>query len=202
MRRLAVLVFLSGLTGCAGARHTVHLGDVAEANRQFAGRAVTVVLTTGAAYPAEGLRVAADSTSWVEPVTGDFVSTPTSGISEIRHRDRGRAVGRSVGRGAIGGAIGGAVAFGAVGYDSGGCIVFCSGEPSPGQRMEAAVGFGLFGAAVGAGQGALYGLVVGALSDPVDTFVIEPSLEGGTETAISGEPAPAAGVASDPQRPD
>lgn len=200
--RLLTALLLSVLTGCAGGLHTIRLDNVADANREFAGRPVTVVLTTGLAYPAESLRFAPDSTSWVEPFTGDLVSAPTSAISEIRHRDRGRAVGRGAKRGAIVGSVSGAVLFGAIGYDSGGCLVFCDRTPTSGERADATVAFGLFGSVVGAGYGALYGLVVGALSDPTDTFVVEPAVEGATETAISGEPAPHPGVASDTERSD
>lgn len=196
------MLALSVFTGCAGARHTLHLGDTAQANRQFAGRAVTVVLTTGAAYPAEALRFAPDSTSWVDPGTGDLLSAPTSGIFEIRHRDRRRAVGRATGRTAIGGAIGGGIALGLAGYDSGGCLIFCSGEPTSGERAEAAVVFGLTGALLGAAEGAVLGLIVGAVSDPTDTFVVQAPVEGRGETTQAGEPAPSRGVALSTERPD
>ncbi|WP_412061651.1 hypothetical protein [Rubrivirga sp. IMCC45206] len=158
------------LSGCA-ATHSVAAGDDFGAlNARLAGRDAIVVLTDGTAYDAAALRVGPDSTTWIDPRTQALLAIPTSAIAEVERRDRQRALRRSVRLGVISGvSVGGAMGA-AAGFESGGCLIFCGGDPTIGDRLKGAGGFGLAGAAVGLVYGALFGAAAGLVSDSAERF--------------------------------
>ena len=177
MRPLFVLAVLVALSGCNAALRTVPLADPARANHQLAGRAVTVVLATGEAVPAQAVRVAPDSTSWFDPATGALVSVPTASVAEVQHRDRRRTRLRAVRRGGIAGAVAGGLLGAVFGYNAGDWI--------EGTQAQDTVIAGLVAAVWGAGYGAGGGVVVGSLSSPTDRYVIRPAPSPPADTTAS-----------------
>ena len=177
MRPPLLLAAALAVSGCAATTHTVDPTgpDLADANDAVAGRTVLVTLADGETYGADALRFGPDSTSWIDPDSQALLSIPTSAIAHVERHDRGRTARRVVGRGLIAGVVSGALVFGAAGYDSGGCIIFCSREPTPGERTEGALTFGAAGALTGGVAGLFYGALVGIASDPTERFVVEPA---------------------------
>lgn len=173
------------LSGCAGTRHTIDPASDAErlawANRLFEARPSVVVLTDGTAYDAHALRLAPDTSTWVDPATRQLLAIPTSAIAVVERSDRRRAMERGVGRGAASGALTGGLLGAIGGYSSGSCL-FCSRPPTASERAEGGLVFGIGGALVGAGYGAAIGVVTGLVASPTETFVVTPS----TASAGSG----------------
>ena len=194
MRPILAFAFVFALTGCTAVQHAVPLDDPAQVNRQLAGRAVTVVLVTGEAVPAQAVRVAQDSTSWFDPATGALVLASTADIAEIQHRDRRRAVGRGVAQGAVAGAVLGGLLGMVIGHGAGDVI--------PGNQAQDTVVAGLAVAMGGAAYGGAGGLVVGVLSNPTDRYVVEAPARNASGDLRGGELGPLGGVASRPARTD
>lgn len=170
---MAALAPMAALAGCASTTHTVYPTDaLGDANRALGGRPVTVLLVDGTAHAAEAIRLEADSTSWIDPQTGALYAVPTDAVRVVERRDHKRSTERVAGRGAIIGTIVGAVLMGAAGYDTGGCLVFCS-EPSGPERIRGAATWGALGAGSGAISGLFWGTIVGVFSDPTERFVVE-----------------------------
>ena len=145
------------LTGCAGSTHTVRPDALADANRQWAGRAVTVVLADRTAHPAEALRVDRDSATWVDPATGALRSAATAEVATVERRDRTRSALRTAGVGALVGTLAGAVSGGLL------CPRFgCSTGNVVGLVVRPAI------------SGTAWGALGGALANRPDRFVLPP----------------------------
>ncbi|WP_412069533.1 hypothetical protein [Rubrivirga sp. IMCC43871] len=158
------------LSGCAATHSVAGDDDFAALNDRLAGRDAVLVLTDGTAYDATALRVGPDSTTWIDPATQALLAIPTYAIAEVERRDRQRTLFRGVRIGSLSGvAVGGAM--GAIaGFESGGCVIFCGGDPTMGDRLKGAAGFGLGGAAVGLVYGAIFGGAAGLVSDSAERF--------------------------------
>ena len=153
---LAVLL----VSGCAGSTYTVAPDAFEDARRDLSGRTVTLVLTDGARYQAESLRLEADTTTWVSADTGELLALPTWAIAEVQRRNRGRSALRTAGAGAlITGAIGGTLG-----------ALLCSGLGC-GSSQPAVV---LARALSAAPSGAVYGALGGAIANPADRWRFVP----------------------------
>ena len=187
MRPVLLAVLAALVSGCAATHSVRPADDFAALNARLAGRDAVVVLTDGAAYDASALRVAPDTTTWVDPRTQALLAIATSDIAEIERRDRSRAIRRSVRVGALGGAAVGGTLGAAAGFDSGGCLVFCTGEVTAGDQVQGAFAFGVAGAAVGFVYGAIYGALAGVVVDSAERFVVEVPPGGGAAPAPAAE---------------
>ena len=170
MRPLLLLLALAA-SGCASFTHAVDLADPSRANADFAGRDATVILTDGAEYDAVSLRLEPDTTTWVDPGSGQLLAIPTSAVAVVQRRDRGRAVWRTARNGALVGAAVGAVLGGIVGNE----FVGAFGQPTTSERASGVAFFGVvFG--VGAGiEGGVIGALAGLVVDPTERYVVEPA---------------------------
>ncbi len=195
MRLSLFSVALAALTGCAGATHTVDLrDDLSRVNASLAGRPAVVILQDGTAYAAAALRLAADSTSWIDPQTGALVVVPTEVVGVVERRDRKRASERLVRRGALVGAAVGAVLGGMAGNEFSECFIVCS-EPTATERAKGIAVFGVSGALGGALFGAYGGIITSIVSSPTERFVVappgaSPAAGGAGETGPNGTAPP------------
>ena len=153
-----LLALVLAVSGCAGSVQAVGPDALADANRQWAGRTVTVVLADGTTRPAAALRVEPDSAFWVDPATGGLRSVATAEVATVERRDRARSTLRTAGAGALAGALVGAVSGGLL------CPRFgCSAGDVAGLVVPPAIG------------GTAWGALGGALADRPDRFVFAPS---------------------------
>lgn len=163
--RLPLLLALTALTACTHTRTAESAGDLADLGRRAEGRRVVVALADGRRLPAEGLRFAPDSASWVDPETRALHRVATADVAAVtfgRRRGRGALEGFAIGTGA--GALGGA-AVGYATYDDGGfgCFFICSRGAAASWRGST---FGLVGA--------LFGTAVGAVRGSPDVYRLRP----------------------------
>lgn len=184
--RLLLLSAALLLSGCAATHSVAADDDFAALNARLAGRDAVLVLTDGTAYDASALRVGPDSTTWIDPATQALLAIPTYAIAEIERRDRQRTLTRGVRLGGLSGAAAGGTLGVVAGYSSGGCLVFCGGEPTTGDRLRGAGGFGLGGAALGLIYGAVFGGAAGLLGDSAERFRFD------VPPPPASEPAPTA----------
>lgn len=165
LRLLPLIVIALWGSGCAGSKITLGPDRFADAERQWTGRPLTLVLYDGSTTPADALRLDADSASWVDPRTGEMHHVPTSTIVWVRERNRLRGTARVARWGAIGGAVFGAAAGGFLGYGFGCCTT---------TEVIGSATYGVFGGAtLGALYGAAGGGVVGLVSDPVNYYRLD-----------------------------
>ena len=149
------------LAGCAGSTYTVAPEAFEDARRDLSGRTVTLVLTDGARYSAASLRLEADTTTWVNPDTGELLALPTWALAEVQHRDRGRSALRTAGAGAlVTGAIGGTLG-----------ALLCAGLDCGASQPLVVLG----AAASAAPSGALYGALGGAIANRADRWLFAPA---------------------------
>lgn len=145
------------LAGCAGSVQTVDPASPA-ALRALAERDVDVHLADGRVRPARGLRVAADTTSWVDRETGALVRVATADVAEVRRRDRARWARRVAGRTALAAGVAG-LALGAA-----------AGATLDDDRLSpAAAAIGT--ASVAVMYGTAGGALGGAVAAPQDRYV-------------------------------
>lgn len=151
--RLALLALSASLlTGCAGITRTVGRAELPEASLDLSGRSVTVVLADGARYAADAFRLEADTTTWVNPTTGNLMLVPTANIALVEHRQRGRSALRTAGAGvlvagSIVGVLGGLMCSSDLGCDGVGGMVL-----------------------TGVSSGALYGAIGGSIANRPDRW--------------------------------
>ena len=177
MRALLPLLGLVALTGCTGLRQTLDPSEadgLAVANRRFAERPATVVLATGERAPAQALRVAPDTTTWVDPETGALRTVATADVVEVRRSDPARARRRFVRQQVVVGAVLGALGGAVVGDLFARGFPFGDADASVGRRAAGVA----VGGTVGSGMGAVQGAVVGAIYSPtastLDRYVLVP----------------------------
>lgn len=161
MRPFLLLSVLVVLAGCSGAVRAVDPeAESPSSLRALAEREVRVHLADGGVRPARGLRVEADTTSWVDADTGALVAVRTASVVEVRHRDRwgwsNRVAVRSALVGGLAGTVLGAAALWEAG-DSNGAAVFAVG-----------------GGAIATLYGLVGGAVAGAAVAPQDRYVLAP----------------------------
>jgi len=174
--RLLCLVAIM-LSGCAGAVHTVEPATEADrlawANRLFAERPATVVLADGRRQPVESLRVAPDTTTWIDPATREIIAVSTFEIEAVEQQNPARSSRRLMRRGAVVGAVAIGLLGVVTGYDAGTCLYWCS-EPTGGERLGGALIFGAAGAVTGVPLGLWGGAVASVPSDKTERFVLGP----------------------------
>ena len=154
------LVAALALAGCAGSVQTV---DPAEptALRALAERSVDVHLVDGRVRPARGLRVAADTTSWVDRETGALVRVATADVAEVRRRDRAGWSRRVAGRAALATGLAGLVL---------GAAAAATVDDDRLSPAAAAIGT----ASVAVMYGTAGGALGGAVAAPQDRYVLAP----------------------------
>lgn len=174
------------LSGCAGASHSLDPAADADrlawANQLFGERSSVVILTDGTAYDAEALRLAPDTTTWLDPVTRALVAVPTSALAAVERRDGKRSSQRIMRQGAVAGAVAGTI-LGMVGGNAfSECFITCR-EPTVAQRSAYIVAGGASGALGGLLAGAYGGILTGMVSSPTERFVLTPAA-GGTRQPL------------------
>ena len=166
MRPLLFLLVLATFAGCSGAVRAVDPAAAPpSALHDLAEREVRVHLADGGVRPARGIRVAPDTTSWVDADTGALVSVPTASVAEVRQRDRAGWSRRVAGRSALVAGLTGVALGAAVGATVG---EYAGG----GAQAVLAVGIGV--GAIGAIYGLVGGAVAGAVVAPQDRYVLAP----------------------------
>jgi hypothetical protein len=96
---LLLIVSAAGCTTTTPLKVNANEGDeLTGLSEEFRGEGISVVLTDGRVFPAIGLHLAPDSTSWFDPA-GELVVVETTEIASIRRvdRDRGRLQGAGLG---------------------------------------------------------------------------------------------------------
>ncbi|GAB5536065.1 MAG: hypothetical protein Rubg2KO_23140 [Rubricoccaceae bacterium] len=157
MRALFLLVLL---TGCASSVHRVAPED--QTLRDLESRQLVVSLADGTMYRAHSLRVEADTTTWIDPKTGNLIGVNTARLAEVQEDDLATSL-RGGRRGALIGA-GVGLLFGAIaGNRLATADLFGLGpnEPTADERARSIGVVGLAGAAGGATTGFLMGVVFG-----------------------------------------
>lgn len=178
--RLVALAAVLVLTGCAGATHTLAPAADAErlawANRLFGDQPAVVVLADGTARDADGLRIAPDTTTWVDPVTHDLRAVPTATVAQVDRRDPKRASRRLAGRGALVGAAAGVVLGAVGGYEFAEACFFTCPQPTTAEREGSAAAFSVAGALSGAFFGTFGAAVTGMFSEKTERFIFLPGM--------------------------
>ena len=164
--RSVLLLAVAVLCGCSGAVRTVD-PSAPSALHDLAERRVDVHLVDGPVRPARGLRVEADTTSWVDADTGALVRVATASVVEVRRRDRAGWSRRVAGRSALAAGLVGAALGAAVGAGGGGVLGSSDTPPA----VNAAT-FGIGVGAVGVMYGVVGGAVAGAAVAPQDRYVL------------------------------
>ena len=151
---LISLVFVV-FTGCVHT-HTLRQTeqDYAALNNRAQQQDATIVLDDGQRFAAKALHMATDSTSWINPETGEDEVVSTTEVDNIRFNPKEI----SVLTGLVAGAMGGMLAGGAIGY--------AMGDDPPGtwMRSSARDKAQFMGFLVGV-PGALLGLIYGMGED-------------------------------------
>lgn len=162
-RALALLAALV-LTGCGtvrGSSQAVGPDRLDAAAAELAGARGVLTLTDGRRVLVEGLRMDPDTTSWVDPRTGDLRLVATPFVAEVEARDRRGAILKTAGVGALVAAAAGA----ALG------VALCADLGCGDETLTGALALG----ALAAPSGALWGGVIGAVADPVHRWTFEPA---------------------------
>ena len=105
------LMLTPTLMGCAH-NYTVRPTepeDYTSLNQRALQKQAIVTLMDGRTVPADKLRFAPDSTSWIDPNTRKVMTVRTTGVSNIRFVRRGKGALQGFGIGLLGGAVGGAI---------------------------------------------------------------------------------------------
>jgi hypothetical protein len=149
---IAVLATVAAVTACS---HTTYVSppdmrSCARVSEKIAGHKATVTLTNGAQFEAQGVLVALDSVSWLDPQTDELRTVPTAEVWEIHIISHGKGALEGLGIGLLTGALTGA-ALGA-----------SDGDDPPGWFSMTAAQKAKGGAVVLGGLGALVGPTVGA----------------------------------------
>ena len=127
-----------------------HWSDgLATLNARARRRVARIEYVDGRSFVIENLRVAHDSTSWLDPRTGKWVHVATAEVASVRIREGGRGALRGLGLGALAGGVLGA------------CVGFAGGDDDPNLWL-----------AMTAGQKAVAGgIVFGVLAAPVGALI-------------------------------
>lgn len=165
MRHLALLLVGLAIPGCTHSRAVRGADDVAALNQHVEGRRVLVVLADGRRLRAEGVWVAGDSLSWIDPATR---TVAVAAAADVRGVMVGGERGRGVFEGVYMGAGAGAVVGAGLGVATGHCLL----DPACG-RADAA---SLWARAVGF-TGAGLGLFVGAVRGSPTVYRFREPLE-------------------------
>lgn len=155
---LLSLLIAGMLTGCTST-HQVHVisNDVQPTgiNSDLEGSSATVAMRNGGVFRARSANVSSDSTSWIDPASGELHVVPTREIASITKLDRGK--------GAVRGLLVGSVALAGIGIVPG---LLVGGSSALGSGDDDDLGEGialgmLIGGLVGGGVGAGIGAVMG-----------------------------------------
>ena len=177
-----VLLALLVLTGCAsfqGSSLIVEPDRLGEVAAEVAGGQGILSLVDGTRYLVEGLRIEPDTTSWVDPQTGDLRLVATPFVAVFESRNRRRSMFRGAGTGAVVAGIAGA-SLGLLICSDVGC-----GEETP----IIVLGLG----ALSMPSGAFWGGVIGAISDPLDRWTFVRPEEPDADAGGPGRPRQADG---------
>jgi hypothetical protein len=170
--RTYALVLLTIVTAVSACAHTTYVGAPSAGtcrriNERTTGRDATIILANGDGFQAQGVLVAPDSTSWLDPHTDELRTVPTAEVLELRLVSHGKGALQGFGIGVLAGAVTGA----AFGLADGGdrrnegltLIRFTAAQ-------RAAMGATVFG-----GLGGLAGLPLGASMGSKDIFRFQAS---------------------------
>ncbi|MEP0547940.1 MAG: hypothetical protein ABJF88_13480 [Rhodothermales bacterium] len=154
------------LSGCA---HTIPFDngapeERAAVNERAKGQQATVTLRDGQRLQADALRIATDSTSWLEPEARQVRTVATGGIESISFPTGGRHAGEGF----------------AIGFGSGaalGYVVGLSTYEGPDIVISSRGDSALAGALLFAGLGGLTGLLIGYGSEARDVFELTASTD-------------------------
>ena len=166
MRGLVLMatVFLISMSGCSKVNSIDPTGSgdsLSWLNSSLEGKTVSIQLRDGTVRKGDGIRVRADSTFWYEnQAVENRTSVPTSAISKISHRQRGKLAWRYLKYGLLGGGVAGAVLGAALGEGLDG-------------TTSGAVGGALFLGGITGAMGAGTGAVIGFLFAPEVAYVFQ-----------------------------
>ena len=105
IQTLLALLLVIALAGCGSVRD-VHTGTTAEieqsrVNRTMRGRLARVYMNSGEKIYGAGVRVAPDSTSWVDPQSATYVVVATDDVSKITLMRAGQGALVGIGAGLV-----------------------------------------------------------------------------------------------------
>lgn len=153
LRALPLLLLLALSSGCTHYRDVNSAESLATVNTESQTHTTAIRLVSGEFSYVRGLRMASDSTTWVNPKTDRLVSVPTTAVRAVVITDRRRGGRKGLGRGFL---IFGGIGAAGVGHSCRGEEVFISCEPGEGALLGALL-FGIPGSLISG----LVGLAVG-----------------------------------------